>query len=160
MFLHQTWLHPDWSNPGLRVAGQARIEDACVSSCVHFLPQPGLHLAVLLFKNAVSCGLLTSVLSGLHLARDQQTIVHCYMSIGGFLLHFSLSLCPLCWRIGRHKPRGSRKSKRHSFWIYPQPIRSQGLEANSRTHGGSDLSTEELKMQTVPQPGGGHALCS
>lgn len=32
-----------------------------VSSCVDFLPQPSLHLAVLLFKNAVSCGLLTSI---------------------------------------------------------------------------------------------------
>lgn len=51
------------------------IEDACVSLCVQFLPQPGLHLAALLFKNAVSCGLLTSILSRLHLAADQQAVV-------------------------------------------------------------------------------------
>lgn len=60
--------------PGLRLAEQAQIQKIPVFSCIHFLPQPSLHLAVLLFKNAVSSGLLTSILSNLHLALNQQTI--------------------------------------------------------------------------------------
>lgn len=55
-------------------------QDAYASSCVHFLPQPSLHLAVLLFKKAVSCSLLTSILSGLCLAPNQQAISLCPLS--------------------------------------------------------------------------------
>lgn len=83
---------PDMLSPGLTEAETGPdTEDVCF---LHFLPQPSLHLAILLFKNAVSCGLLTSILSGLHLAPNQQAIAHFCMSIGGFLLHCPVSLFP------------------------------------------------------------------
>lgn len=84
---------PDRLSPGLRGTETGPdIENVYVSLCIHFLPQPSLHLAVLLFKNTVSCGLLTSILAGLHLAPDQQAVAHFCMNVGGFLLHFSMSL--------------------------------------------------------------------
>lgn len=114
--------------PGLRVAETGPdIEDVYVSSCVHFLPQPSLHLAALLFKNAVSCGLLTSILSSLHLAADQQAAAHFCTSIGGFLLHPFVSLFLFPWRIGGCTQEGTRQTEpqnpglrgheRHAWWL-------------------------------------------
>lgn len=79
---------------GLRVTGNGLdTTDACVSSCVHFLPQPSLHLAVLLFKNAVSCGLLTSIsLACIWLQTSRPCAFHFCTGVGGFLLHLSVSL--------------------------------------------------------------------
>lgn len=82
---------PDVRSPGFRVAEPGPdTEDVYISSCFHSLPQASLHLAVLLFKNTVSCGVLTSLLSGLQLAPGQQAVAHFCMSISGFLLHFSI----------------------------------------------------------------------
>lgn len=91
---------------GLRVAENGLdIIDAYVSSCVHFLSQPSLHLAVLLSKNAVSCGLLTSILSGLHLAPDQQAV--CISFLHQYWWVSAPSLCvsfPLLGGHGRQNP--------------------------------------------------------
>lgn len=93
---------------GLRAAATGPdIEDVYVSLCVHFLLQTSLHLAALLFKNAVSCGLLTSIFSSLHLAADQQAAAHFCTSIGGFLLHLFVALFLLPCRIGGLKQEGT-----------------------------------------------------
>lgn len=101
-----TLLHQIW--PQLRVAESGPvIKHAYVSLCVPFLPQPRLHLATLLFKNAVSCGLLTSILSSLHLAADQQAAACFCARIGGFM---PPSLCApflLSWRTGGRKQEGT-----------------------------------------------------
>lgn len=83
---------PHMLSRGLRVAESGPdTEDTYAFSCIHFLLQPGLPLAVLLFKNAVSCGLLTSTLSSLYL--DQQVValfLHQYRQVSAPSLRASV----------------------------------------------------------------------
>ena len=91
---------------GLRVTENGLdTADACASSCVHFLPQPSLHLAVLLFKNAVSCGLLTSVsLACIWLRTSRPRASHFCTGVAGFLLHLSVSLSILLEGVEEETP--------------------------------------------------------
>lgn len=101
---------PEVWSPGFRVAEPGPDTDVVhVASCFHSLPQASLHGAVLLFKNTVSCGVLTSLLSGSQLAPCQQAVAHFCLSIGGFLLHFSVYIFLYSWRFGERKQKGHKK---------------------------------------------------
>lgn len=74
---------PDMRTSGSPLQEQSKdTKDAYLFSRTLFLSQTCLHFAVSLFKNPVSCSLVASIFSGLHLAPHQ----HCQISTRVFVL--------------------------------------------------------------------------